>query len=99
MADPKIHDAAEHLADQVAELAARTRRMVWSDIADAVESLPSVLREVRARERLSLRSVAAGSGVPLRLLHRFEKGGDMALSNARLLLRWLADRGSGVDTS
>lgn len=95
MNDRSLAAEADHIARLCDALAVRATSAGWADVQRALDELPTTLRVVRDRERLSLRDVAASSGVALASLHRFEHGGDVSFSNVRLLVRWLVERSGG----
>ena len=73
------------------------RRLVgWDEGVELLDTLRVALVEARRRDHLSLREVAKTAGVPFNSISRFERGGDILLSNAVALMRWLAGSGGGV---
>ena len=69
----------------------------YDELADIIDALPLLVREGRRVRGLSLRAAAKEIGINFNVLYRFEQGGDIVLSNALAILRWLGPPiGSGV---
>ena len=63
----------------------------YTELVDVLILLPTLVREKRRRDSLSLRSAARNIGIPPSNLTRFEKGEDVYLIGTALpILRWVA---------
>ena len=61
----------------------------YSELADVLTELPTLIRAERRRRGVSVRQVARESGMSFSTVNRFENGEDANLSNVMSLLRWL----------
>lgn len=61
----------------------------YSELAEVLDALPMLCREKRRREAISMREAARQMGTSLSVVHRFENGEGIHLSNARSVLQWL----------
>jgi hypothetical protein len=61
----------------------------YTELAEVVALLPTLLREGRRARRLSVRAAAAQLDMSFATVSRIEGGHDCALSNAMAVLRWL----------
>ncbi|MFF3665398.1 helix-turn-helix domain-containing protein [Microtetraspora malaysiensis] len=61
----------------------------YSDLADVLAVLPTLLRAERRARSLGMRDVAAQSGVSASTVCRVENGDDCRMGSAGPLLRWL----------
>ena len=69
----------------------------YDEVADLVEQLPTLVREKRRRERLSLRTAAEQLGVAASTLAGFEaRERGIATDSLVALFRWLGEDG-GTD--
>jgi transcriptional regulator with XRE-family HTH domain len=66
--------------------------MTYSDLADVLERLPTLLRQERAARRLSMRAAAAQIGVSQPTISHVEAGDGASLWTAVAVLRWLDAR-------
>lgn len=72
-----------------------TERLATCDeLAKTLEFLPALVREARRQRRMTLREAADATGVSFNAISRFERGGDMMLSSAIALVRWLDQGGA-----
>jgi len=65
------------------------RPTTYDELADVLVLLPTLVREKRRRQGLSLRAAAEAANVSFTVLMRFEQGNGIVLSNAIALLRWV----------
>lgn len=65
------------------------RRNRYAEAADLLSTLPSAVRAAREETGLSLRDVAAQSGVSFSTVNRVEQGVDVRAAAAERLLRWV----------
>ena len=63
----------------------------YLEIARVVELLPTLVREKRRRDGLSLRAAGDQTGVAATTLMRFEYGSGIAWETVPVLLRWVGD--------
>ena len=63
----------------------------YAEIARVVELLPTLVREKRRRDGLSLRSAADRIGVAASTVTRFENGSGIAWETVPVLLRWVGE--------
>ena len=63
----------------------------YLEIARVVELLPTLVREKRRRDGLSLRSAADRIGVAASTVKRFEDGAGIAWETVPVLLRWVGE--------
>ena len=63
----------------------------YLEIARVVELLPTLVREKRRRDGLSLRAAADRIGVAASTVKRFEDGAGIAWEKVPVLLRWVGD--------
>lgn len=68
------------------------RALRYTEAADLLAGLPGALKDVRQREGLSLREVAAVSGVSFSTICRVERGEGHSAASALALMRWLGSR-------
>jgi transcriptional regulator with XRE-family HTH domain len=61
----------------------------WSEVVEGLEVMPAAMRIERQRRGLSLRAVAAESGVPFTNVVRTEQGVNVTLHTLMGLLNWL----------
>ena len=61
----------------------------YSELADVLDMLPSLCREKRRREALSLRQAAEQIGISFSVITRFESGTGVHLDSAKAVLLWL----------
>jgi transcriptional regulator with XRE-family HTH domain len=66
----------------------------YAELADVIANLPMLCRENRRRLGLSTRAAASQIGCSFATISRFERGEDCSLSNAVLILRWIAKGGT-----
>lgn len=66
------------------------RLVSYREVLDVLANLRIAVKEARRARKLSLREVAAESGVNLNSISRFERGSDLYLSHAVCLMEWLA---------
>jgi hypothetical protein len=71
------------------------RLVSYREVFEVLANLRVAVKESRRARKLSLRDVAAESGVNLNSISRFERGGDMQLSNVIGLLKWLSGEPKG----
>lgn len=63
-------------------------------LADELADLPRLLSEARAARGLSLRAAAAEIGISFSTISRTESGGDLVMSSALAIVRWLRSGGA-----
>jgi ribosome-binding protein aMBF1 (putative translation factor) len=61
----------------------------YKEIIDVLGELPSIVREKRRREQLSLREAARQLGMSFSTVSRIENGEDGSLSNTVKVLMWV----------
>lgn len=61
-------------------------------IADVIETLPRIVRDVRKTLGLSLRATSDETGISLNTLSRFDRGLPVSQEHTLTLLRWLEKR-------
>jgi len=61
----------------------------YGELADVLEHMPLILREIRRVRGASLREVARQTGLSFATVHRIEASEDCVLSNAVAIMRWL----------
>lgn len=67
----------------------------YEELISILEALPTLVREKRRRDRLTLRGAGERSGIGFNTLSRVEQGEQCSLSNALRLLHWVAEPSSG----
>jgi hypothetical protein len=86
--DEALITAVERIvAAREAAAAEQARAEVVAVLAD----LPTALSTKRQQRGASMRDVAAATGLLVSTVHKAEHGGDVRLSTAIPLLRWIAD--------
>lgn len=69
----------------------------YGEMADALASLPLLLRAERRRRQISVREAGRELNVSGATISRIESGEDLVLSNAVKILRWLGTPSGGSD--
>lgn len=67
----------------------RGTQTTYAELAEIIESLPLIVREIRRSRQLSLRAAAKEIGTNAPTLGRMEAGSDYTVSNLRAVLCWL----------
>jgi transcriptional regulator with XRE-family HTH domain len=68
----------------------------YVEVADLLEQLPLLVRGARRAQRITLKVVSDETGLAQSTLSRLERGSEVSLGNAIILLRWL-DQGSRLE--